>query len=299
MKRVFILSCICLLGTTACDKKEPSTFEASAIVEGTAVKVAAQTGGYLLQVVVNEGEEVVLGQTIAVVDSEKLSYQLDQVQAGLEELAVQRRLAETNLRRAQEDFNYAQTRYERFLDLFQKNAASEQARDDAKINFDRAQTAYDAARQNIQALTSKGKGLEAQAKLLRRQINDATVKAPLAGTITTRYYDAGETIPPNAPIVEIIDLSQMWTKIFISETYLPKVNIGQTAQVRIDGTEQTLTGTIAWISTKAEFTPKNILTQESRTALVYAVKINLDNPEKILKHGMPVAISLEPNLNKE
>lgn len=281
---------------SACNKQESSTFEASAIVEGTAVKVAAQTGGYLLQVGVNEGDEVVLGQTIAVVDTEKLSYQLEQVQAGVEEIGVQRRLAETNLRRAKEDFEYAQTRYERFLDLFQKNAASEQTRDDAKINLDRGQTAYDAARQNIQVLTSKVKGLEAQAKLLRRQINDATVKAPLNGTITTRYYDTGETIPPNAPVVEIIDLSQMWTKIFISETYLPKVQIGQTAHVRIDGTEQTLAGTVAWISTKAEFTPKNILTQESRTALVYAVKINLDNPEKILKHGMPVAIALEPRL---
>ncbi len=281
---------------SACDKKENSTFEASAIVEGTAVKVAAQTGGYLLQVTVSEGEDVVLGQTIAVVDTEKLSYQLEQVQAGVEELAVQRRMAETNLRRAKEDFDYAQTRYERFLDLFQKSAASEQTRDDAKINFDRSQTAYEAARQNLQVLASKGKGLEAQAKLLRRQINDATVKAPLNGTVTTRYYDAGETIPPNAPLVEIIDLSKMWTKIFISETYLPKVQIGQAAQVRIDGTTQTISGTVAWISTKAEFTPKNILTQESRTALVYAVKINLDNPDGILKHGMPVAIALEPRL---
>jgi HlyD family secretion protein len=289
-----LLALFLLLG--ACNEKETSTFEASAIVEGAAVKVAAQTGGYLLQVSVSEGDDVALGQTIAVVDTEKLSYQLEQVQAGLEELAVQRRLAETNLRRAKEDFEYAQTRYERFLDLFQKNAASEQSRDDAKINFDRAQTAYDAARQNLQVLASKAKGLEAQAKLLRRQINDATVKAPLNGTVTTRYYDAGETIPPNMPVVEIIDLSKMWTKVFISETYLPKVKIGQAARVRIDGTEQALAGTVAWISAKAEFTPKNILTQESRTALVYAVKINIDNPDKILKHGMPVAVAVEPGL---
>ncbi len=296
MKRFSLPLLVLLLLLSACNKKDNSTFEASAIVEGTAVKVAAQTGGYLLQVVLNEGDEVALGQTIAVVDTEKLSYQLEQVQAGLEELAVQRRLAETNLRRAKEDFEYAKTRYERFLDLFQKNAASEQTRDDAKINFDRAQTAYESARQNLQVLASKAKSLEAQSKLLRRQISDAIVKAPLNGTITTRYYDTGETIPPNAPVVEIIDLEKMWTKVFVSETYLPKVQIGQAAQVQIDGTEQTLTGAVAWISTKAEFTPKNILTQESRTALVYAVKINIDNPNKILKHGMPVSIVLEPKL---
>ncbi|NUO80518.1 efflux RND transporter periplasmic adaptor subunit [candidate division KSB1 bacterium] len=296
MKRFSKILLMLLFFLGACRKQESSMFEASAIVEGTAIKVAAQTGGYLLQVVLNEGDEVALGQTIAVVDTEKLSYQLEQVHAGLEELTAQRRLAETNLRRAKEDFEYAQTRYERFLDLFEKNAASEQTRDDAKINFDRAQTAYESARQNLQVLASKEKGLEAQSKLLRRQINDAIVKAPLNGTITTRYYDTGETIPPNAPVVEIIDLAEMWTKVFVSETYLPKVKIGQAAQVKIDGTPQTLTGTVAWISTKAEFTPKNILTQESRTALVYAVKINIDNPDKILKHGMPVSIALEPGL---
>lgn len=296
MKRISRLSSLLLMVWAGCAQQESSSFEASTIVEGTAIKVAAQTGGYLSHVFANEGDEVTFGQTIATVDTEKLSYQLEQVQAGLEELSVQRRLAETNLRRAKEDFDYAQTRYERFLDLFQKNAASEQARDDAKINFDRAQTAYDAARQNLQVLASKAKGLEAQGKLLRRQIDDATIKAPLNGTITTRYYDAGETIPPNAPLVEIIDLAEMWTKVFVSETYLPKIKVGQAARVKIDGTTQTLAGKIAWISAKAEFTPKNILTPESRTALVYAVKITIANPEKILKHGMPVSVVLEPAL---
>lgn len=295
MKRVLKYSVLLFPLLASCAKQNRSTFEASAIVEGTAIKVAAQTGGYLMQVLVREGDDVTLGQTIAVVDTEKLSYQLEQVQAGLEELAVQKRLAETNIRRAKEDFDYAQTRYERFLDLFQKNAASEQSRDDAKINFDRAQTAYEVARQNLQVLAGKGKGLEAQGKLLRRQINDGTVKAPLNGTITTCYYDAGETIPPNAPLVEVIDLTEMWTKVFVSETYLAKIKIGQPARVKIDGAEQTLSGAVAWLSPKAEFTPKNILTPESRTALVYAVKITIANPDKILKHGMPISVLLEPS----
>ncbi|MCI0693729.1 HlyD family efflux transporter periplasmic adaptor subunit [candidate division KSB1 bacterium] len=84
----------------------------------------------------------------------------------------------------------------------------------------------------------------------------------------------------------------MWTKVYVSETYLPQIKIGQPAQVKIDGTDQTLEGTVAWISAKAEFTPKNILTEESRTALVYAVKINIENPTRVLKHGMPVSIVL-------
>jgi HlyD family secretion protein len=288
----FFVTTLALLAS--CDKKNNPAFQATAIVEGTAIKVSAQTGGYLEIVYFDEGEEVQLGQTIAVVDTEKLSYQLEQIQANIQDLAVQRRIAATNLRRARDDFDYAKTRYERYLELFQKNAASQQVLDDAKINYDRAQTAVDAAQQTLQSVASRERGLEAQAKLLRRQIDDAVVTAPISGTITTRYYDAGETIPPNAPLAEIIDLSKMWAKVYVSETYLSQIKIGQPAQIRIDGTDQTLSGSIAWISAKAEFTPKSILTQESRTALVYAVKVTVDNPDKILKHGMPVSVTLQP-----
>jgi HlyD family secretion protein len=289
-----LISCFlpALLLLAGCAHKNNSTFQASAIVEGTAIKVAAQTGGYLLKLNVDEGDDVSSGDTLALVDVEKLSYQLDQVRASLDELDVQYRLAATNLRRAQDDYDYAKTKYARYLDLFQKNAASQQALDDLKNTYDRANTALDAAKQNLQAIASKEKGLEAQAKLLQRQINDAKVTAPVSGTVTTRFYDAGETISSNAPVVELVDLSKMWTKVYVSETYLPKIKIGQPAQVKIDGTDQTLAGTVAWISAKAEFTPKNILTEESRTALVYAVKINIENPAHVLKHGMPVSIVL-------
>ncbi len=294
MKKIFFCFFPTILLLASCGKNENSNFQASAIVEGTAVKVAAQTGGYLQQVLVEEGQTVQFGQTIAVVDTEKLGYQLEQVEANLQELAAQRRIAGTNVQRAKEDFDYAKTKYNRFLDLFQKNAATQQALDDAKNAYDRVRTALESSEQTLQSFGSKEKSLEAQSKLLRRQINDAIVKAPISGTITTRYYDMGETIPSNAPFAEVIDLSKMWAKVYVSETLLPKIKIGQSAQVSIDGVDQTLSGTIAWLSAKSEFTPKNILTEESRTALVYAVKINIDNPDGVLKHGMPVSIALRP-----
>lgn len=294
MKKIAGIFGMALVLLSSCARKNNSTFQATAIVEGTAIKVAAQTGGYLLKVNVEEGQEVGSGDTLAVVDAEKLGYQLNQVQASLDELNVQHRLATTNLRRAQEDYDYAKTKYERYLDLYKKNAASQQVLDDLKIIYARANTALESARQSLQSIGSREKGLAAQTKLLQRQINDATVRAPLSGTVTTRFYDAGETMPPNAPLVEIVDLAKMWAKVYVSETYLPQIKIGQNAHVQIDGTTQTFTGTIAWISAKAEFTPKNILTQESRTALVYAVKISIDNPDQVLKHGMPVTIALQP-----
>ncbi len=292
MKRFLGFLAIVVLLLAGCGKEEAQTFQASAIVEGTAIKVSAQTGGYLVKVYVDEGDDVVMGQTIALVDTEKLGYELERVQANLEDLAVQRRIAAANVRRARDDYDYARTKYERYQSLYRTNAAPEQLLDDLKIGFKRARIGYEQAQQRLASVASKEKALQAQVKLLRRRIRDAVVKAPLSGTITARYYDTGETIPPNAPVVEIIDLSEMWAKVYVSETYLPKIKIGQKAEVKVDGSDRTLVGKVAWISSKAEFTPKNILTQESRTSLVYAVKIIVPNPQRILKHGMPVSITL-------
>ena len=96
---------------------------------------------------------------------------------------------------------------------------------------------------------------------------------------------------PLSPVVEIIDIRTIETKIYISETQLSQVKYGQNVRVIIDGLEKNMTGQVSWISPKSEFTPKSILTPETRTSLVYAVKISIDNPEGLLKHGMPVVLS--------
>lgn len=293
MKRIplFIL-CVILL---ACNNEKNNTFTSSVIVEGTAVKISAQTGGVLLEMRNDEGDEVSAGDTLAIIDTEKLGYQLDQIHANLEDLAVQKIIAATNAQQADDEFNYAQMSYQRILDLYKNNSAPEQKRDDAKINFDRAASRRDQAKQSLQSIKSKRKALEAQAKLLERQIKDATIISPISGTITTKFYEKAETVPTLAPLVEIIDLAKMWTKIYVSETYLSRIQIGQRADIGVDGINKSLEGVVAWISPKAEFTPKNILTDENRTGLVYAIKIIIDNPDRLLKHGMPVKVELQPS----
>ncbi|MDZ7266908.1 MAG: efflux RND transporter periplasmic adaptor subunit [candidate division KSB1 bacterium] len=294
MKKAGVCGLVVSLWLAGCGNNEEEVFQASAIVEGTAVKVSAQTGGLLLQVNFEEGDVVERGQILAVIDTEKLGYQREQIEASLEELAIQQRLAATNVRRAAEDYEYAKTKHDRYLELFQQNAASQQVLDDLKLARERTRTALEAAQQNQQSLASRNRSLTAQLKLLQRQINDASVTAPISGTVATRYYEAGETIPMHAPLAELIDLSTMWAKVYVSETFLSKIKIGQPAEIRPDGVTETLRGTVSWISPRAEFTPKNILTPESRTALVYAVKVTIPNPGQRLKHGMPVTITLPP-----
>jgi HlyD family secretion protein len=276
----------------SCGNDRRKQFVASGIIEGTSVKVAAQTGGLILALNVDEGDEIQMGQVIAVIDTEKLVYQSQQITAALDEVGVQRQINFNMLEKARLDFDHIQTKYTRYKELYEKNSASRQALDDLKNAYDLSTTQLENAQQNLKVVEAKHQGLEAQYNLVKRQIRDATITAPLAGTITTKYFEAGEVVPTGAAVVEVIDLQKVWTKVYISELVLPKVKLGQTAEIRIDGTDQTLAGRVSWISPRAEFTPKNILTEESRTSLVYAVKVEVENPAQILKHGMPAEIAL-------
>ncbi|NIR52725.1 efflux RND transporter periplasmic adaptor subunit [candidate division KSB1 bacterium] len=291
--RTIILIQVCVITFfMGCSNEDDDQFIASGIIEGTAVNVPAETGGRLLEIYVDEGDEVTMGQVIAVVDTEKLSYQLQQVEAGLEELAVQENINQNAYEKAKLDFEHIETKYKRFQELYEKNSASKQTLDDLKNAYNAAKTQSEIAQQNLRVVKSKQKSLEAQRKLLQTRIEDATIVAPFSGTVTTQYFEKGEMVPTGGAVVELIDLDQMWTKVYVSELILPKIKIAQPAEIRIDGTDRTTTGRVSWISSKAEFTPKNILTEESRTSLVYAVKVETENRDRVLKHGMPVEIAL-------
>lgn len=289
MKRTKIALLLLIL-LCSCRSDQESGFSASVIAEGTAVRVPAQLGGVLLQVRVEEGDAVATGDTLAVVDAEKVALQLQQLRANEDELAAQRSIAQTNVKQALDESAFAETQLDRFSQLYSASAAPEQSRDNWKINYDRAAAALTSAKLNLSTLESKRKALAAQIELVERQLRDAVTVAPISGTVTTKYFETGEMVPPGAPVVELIDLSRMWAKVYVSETMLAAIKIGQRATVELDGAGQSLTGALSWVSPKAEFTPKNILTQESRTSLVYAVKITIDNPDGRLKHGMPVTV---------
>ena len=95
------------------------------------------------------------------------------------------------------------------------------------------------------------------------------------------------------PVAELVGLDKVDARIYLPESRLGAIAYDQQVSVKIDGREESLSGRISWISPKAEFTPKAVLTDDTRSSLVYAVNVEINNPEEILKHGMPVEILLE------
>jgi HlyD family secretion protein len=261
----------------------------TSIVEGTSVQVPALTGGEIKELRVDTGQEVQAGEILAAVDSTELVFQRQQLQAILEELEVQWKIARTNLNQAESTEAYVREKQQRIEALYRKSSTSRQNLDDLTNQLQQAQTALANAKQNFQSLEARKKQLTAQLGVINKKIKDAVIVAPAGGIVSEKYFELGEAIPP----LRIIEIRKVDVKIYISEKKLPEVEYGQAVRVKVDGLDNDLAGTVSWVSPKAEFTPKTILTPETRTSLVYAVKISVPNPDGILKHGMPVEIFLE------
>jgi HlyD family secretion protein len=139
---------------------------------------------------------------------------------------------------------------------------------------------------------------EAEKSLALAELNWSRCQlfAPLAGRVLSKNREAGETVPAGASIVTLGDLTRPWLNLYVGERDLGKVALGMKAYVTVDSfPNEPFTGTVSFISEKAEFTPKNIQTQDERVKLVYRVKIELENRNQALKPGMPADAELPLN----
>lgn len=318
------------LAMAACHRAAdgPST-RASGYVEATEVRVAAEVGGRLLEVRVAEGDRVSAGDVIARIDTADAELALrraqaerDQAQAQLallragsraediRQAQAQAQAAQADIKAAQADADAASADVERFENLLRANAGSVKQRDDAvtrrdvaqarvRAAQDRAQAAADtlarvkagARPQEIAAAAARVAALDAQIATVQKTLNDAVVKSPTGGIVTSKILHAGEMAAPRAPIVVVTDLDHAWANVYVDERLVPQLTIGQTATLVTDA-GQRLGGTITFISPKAEFTPRNVQTAEERSKLVYRIKVTADNRAGVLKPGMPLEADL-------
>ena len=133
---------------------------------------------------------------------------------------------------------------------------------------------------------------DAQIAILEKAVHDASVVAPVSGVVTQKIVDAGEIVMRGTPLVVITDLDHAWANVFVPEPVIPRVKVGQAATVHTDAGGQGVSGTVTYISPKAEFTPRNVQTAEERSKLVYRIKVTVDNRSGLLKSGMPVDAEL-------
>ena len=255
---------------------------------------------------------------------EKAQFRLDELLAGSrpQEVAA----AEASVRHAQADTSYLKIEFDRRTKLLSSNTIAQKEFDRAKSEYERALATLNEAKENLKLiqegprkeqidqaradlqearqhyiLMKKGPREEtieqARARvgqagsalaLAQIQLGYATITAPFSGLVLSENIEAGEYVAPGTPVITLGDIKNVWLRAYINQTELGRVKPGQKVHVTTDTyPEKIYEGRISFISSEAEFTPKNVQTQKERVKLVYRIKIDIPNPDMELKPGMP------------
>ena len=268
-------------------------------------------------VLVQEGDIVHKGEVLARLDTSRLEPQFEaaKAQVAAQKAAVKRlhngsrpeeiAQARANLASAKADAENAHVIYAREKNLLEKASATQQDVDNAKAAMDVAdakvevnQKALDLAIagprvEDITQAEAQLRGDEAQLALVRQQLADAELKAPLDGIIRSRLMEPGDMASPQRPVFSLAVIDPKWVRAYVSEPDLGRVRPGMTAAVTVDAfPKRSFAGWVGFISPVAEFTPKTVQTEELRTSLVYEVRVFVKDPNDDLRLGMPATVTL-------
>ena len=298
--------CLLLCATLiliGCSGKDGSGITASGTIEGTDVNIGTEVAGKIREIRVDEGSRVSKGDTLVVIDDTEYQIQLRQAIANEASFESSYRLSAEGSRKedivqAEAAFKTAEADYLRMKDLLASQSITQKQYDDAYNKYVSAQQTYEklkrgSRQEEINGARQKRDLASAQVDLLKKKIRDCSVTAPSSGTITLRAVEPGELVTVGANLLRLTYLDKVKLTIYVDEQQLAGVRLGQQATVTIDAQpKKPFSGTVTYISSVAEFTPKNVQTKEDRTKLVFGVKIEIPNTDQTLKPGMPADASI-------
>lgn len=309
-KKFYLL--ITLFIINSCSSNNNNYIEESGTIEATEIIISSQVAGKILKILKDEGDKVFAGDTILIIDQEALLLQLKQAVANRDIAKAQYDLlikgarkedikqAEESLKQAEANFILAKNDKDRMENLYQTNSINRRQYEEALTRYEVALAQLNSAKELYNKVKNYARPEEivqakanyekaaAAVELIEKNIRDCFVTSPVNGFIVKKFVEAGETVSMMSSLVKVSDLSEVKLSIYVSETDLGKIKLGQKAEVTIDSfKDKVYDGTVIYISPEAEFTPKNIQTKDERTKLVFEVKIKIPNPNFELKAGMP------------
>jgi HlyD family secretion protein len=279
---------IAALLTGGCKDKIPEA-DAFGNFEVTEVIVSAETGGRILRFEKSEGQQVTKGDEIALIDTTMFHLQKSEIDAGMKTIRTRIRSINAQNEILNQQIENLSINISRIENMLRDDAATKKQYDDLTgqvLVLQKQITANNTQKLSVAAELSV---YESKKAMLNEQIARSKVKSPLQGTLIEKYSEEGEMTAAGKPLVKIADLSLMRLKVYVSGAQIGSIKSGQQCTVRTDKGKKnyaSFTGTISYISGKAEFTPKIIQTKEERVTLVYAVTIDLKN-DGTMKSGMP------------
>ena len=287
-KYSIILLAICLV---ACSSKEKE-FDATGTFEATEVTVSAEQSGTLLRFALEEGDNVEAGSEVGLTDTTQIWLKLRQADATKTVYQSQKPDLEKQIAATRQQLENAQSEKKRYQELVSDGAAPSKMLDDATNQVKVLQRQLDALvstlNTQLSTLNSQLSTVDVQKNQLRDQLRKCHIVAPISGTVLEKYAEQGEFAAPGKALFKMGDTRNMYLRAYVTSGQLEQVKVGQKVKVFADFGDKKrkeYDGTVSWISSRSEFTPKTILTDDERADLVYAVKIAVKN-DGAIKIGM-------------
>ena len=290
MKKIYIIASVALL-LTACGKKEKE-YDATGTFEATETTVSAEQSGTLLSFSLNEGDEVEEGREVGLIDTTQIWLKIQQTKATKAVYNSQKPDMEKQIAATRQQLAKAQTEQRRYQELVNDGAAPRKMLDDAVSQVQVLQRQLAAQISSLStstdALNKQMAATDVQVNQLRDQLQKCHIYTPVAGTVLEKYVERGEFVSIGKPLFKVADTRQMYLRAYVTSAQLQHIKVGQTVKVFADygnGQRKAYDGRVSWISSRSEFTPKTILTDDERADLVYAVKIAVKS-DGYIKIGM-------------
>ena len=275
----------------ACGGNEKA-YDATGTFEATETTVYAEQSGALLTFSVNEGDHIEAGKEVGLIDTTQTWLKIQQLDATKEVYQSQKPDMERQIAATRQQLSKAQQDEQRYRELVADGAAPSKMLDDASSQVKVLQKQLDA---QISSLSTSTRSLDKQTvaanvqiEQLRDMLRKCHIVTPTKGTVLEKYVERGEFVAIGKPLFKIADTEQMFMRAYVTSAQLQNIRIGQHVKVFADygdGQKKAYDGTVSWISSRSEFTPKTILTDDERADLVYAVKVAIKN-DGYVKIGM-------------
>lgn len=284
------------------------------------VSLAFKNSDRISDILVEEGDAVTKGQVLAKLDTADLEHrmditrsQIDAQQAVVEKLhngtrAEDLRSAEAKVKEARAEKDFLASDYQRKQDAFEASggkSVSRQVLEDARTKLNVAEAKVNEAEeaQNLAVAGPRSEDVaagEAQLDALQNTLkqeeytlSQSELIAPQDGVVRSRLMEVGDMASPQKPVFRISLNTKKWVRVYVKEGDLGKIHEGMDAEVYTDSDSKSpVKGQIGYISSTAEFTPKNVETSELRTALLYEVRVYVTDPENKLRMGMPATVKI-------
>lgn len=256
--------------------------------EATEITVSSESNGKIVFLNVEEGQELKAQKQVGLIDTLQLYFTKQELFAAKNTVNSKSGnvLSQKSVLAAQ--LQTARLEQKRIESMFAENAATKRQVDEINGRVSVILEQMKSVGTQNNPILNDLKSIDVQIEKINDQIKKSQIVNPINGVVLNKYAEPGEVTGFGKPLYKIADISEMTLRVFVSETQLPQIKIGQEVSMKIDGVEEmkSYRGTISWIAAQAEFTPKIIQTKEERVNLVYAIKVKVKN-DGSLKIGMP------------